>query len=82
MVNNSGKSQREWFEKIELDVDKELFNINVFGVINLTRIVVNHWYKENFPGHCICVTSTLGKIAGPMSASYTGTKHALHVNIK
>ena len=37
LINNAGRSQRGRWEHISIDVDMELFNLNVFAVINLTR---------------------------------------------
>ena len=37
LINNAGRSQRGRWEHISIDVDIELFNLNVFSVINLTR---------------------------------------------
>ena len=37
LINNAGRSQRGRWEHINIDVDIELFNLNVFSVINLTR---------------------------------------------
>ena len=37
LINNAGRSQRGRWEHIDINVDMELFNLNVFSVINLTR---------------------------------------------
>lgn len=76
LVNNAGRSQRALFKDIELDVDKELFELDVFSTINLTRIYVRHFGGK---GHVAVTSSTLGFISAPNSASYTAAKHAIHV---
>lgn len=43
LVNNAGRSQRARFVEISMEIDKELFSINVFGMISLTREVVKFW---------------------------------------
>ncbi|RWS29581.1 dehydrogenase/reductase SDR family member 7-like protein [Leptotrombidium deliense] len=78
LVNNAGKSQRASFEEIDLEVDKELFDINVFGLINLTRLVAKYWYESNLKGHLVVTSSLTGKVGVPYSATYTASKHALH----
>ena len=78
LINNAGRSQRALFKDIDLKVDKKLFDINVFSVINLTRIVVNYWLDKKIPGHLAVTSSTLGKIGLCNSSSYAGSKHALH----
>ena len=40
LVNNAGRTQRALFEETELDVDREMFDVNVFGLIHLTRAVL------------------------------------------
>ena len=37
LINNAGRSQRGRWEHINIDVDLDLFNLNVFSVVNLTR---------------------------------------------
>ncbi|KAG9510751.1 Histone deacetylase 6, partial [Fragariocoptes setiger] len=78
LFNNAGRSQRASFEEIELSVDKDMFDVNVFGPIHLTRTLVNYWYNKNYSGQ-IAVTSSVAGITGaPFSATYCATKFALH----
>ncbi|UYV78246.1 DHRS7, partial [Cordylochernes scorpioides] len=90
LVNNAGRSQRAKFQDIEPEVDRELFDVNVFGPVNLTRKVLPHFLEKN-EGHVVVTSSITGKLAGesshrtvvccagfPGSATYTGSKHALH----
>ena len=37
LINNAGRSQRGRWEHINLDVDMDLFKLNVFSVVSLTR---------------------------------------------
>lgn len=80
LVNNAGRSQRAVWEEIEMDVDRQMFDLNVFGVISLTRICVKYFLQRGY-GHVAATTSAAGIIPAPFSASYTATKHALHVRI-
>ncbi|KFM76158.1 Dehydrogenase/reductase SDR family member 7, partial [Stegodyphus mimosarum] len=77
LVNNAGRSQRANFEDIDISVDKELFDINVFATLNLTRKVLPH-FLENKSGHFVVTSSCVGKMGAASSASYTASKHALH----
>ncbi|GFT72093.1 hypothetical protein NPIL_281981 [Nephila pilipes] len=77
LVNNAGRSQRASFAEIDVKVDKELFDINVFGTLNLTRKVLPH-FLENKGGQFVVTSSCVGKMGAAFSASYTGSKHALH----
>lgn len=78
LVNNAGRSQRAAFEKIDIAVDEEMFKVNVFGAVNLTRIVVDHWYKNNYNGQIAVTSSVAGIVGAPFSSSYCGSKFALH----
>ncbi|XP_018014261.1 dehydrogenase/reductase SDR family member 7 isoform X2 [Hyalella azteca] len=77
LLNNAGRSQRARWDDIELSVDKELFELNVFSLVALARRV-NKYFRTVGGGHHVVTSSTLGKFGGPNSASYTASKHALH----
>jgi len=77
LVSNAGRSQRAVWHKIDLQVDRDLFELNVFSLLNLNRIVVRYFLEVG--GGQLFVTSSLaGILPVPFSASYTGAKHALH----
>lgn len=78
LVNNAGRSQRAEFMNIDLRVDKDLFDSNVFGLLNLSRIVIPHFLAKK-KGQIAVTSSVCGKVGAPCSASYNATKHALHV---
>ncbi|CAH0547327.1 unnamed protein product [Brassicogethes aeneus] len=77
LVNNAGRSQRALWENIDMKVDKQMFELNVFGVINLTRLAISHFNKTG-GGHVAVVSSLAGVIGVPYSGTYTGTKYAIH----
>lgn len=79
LVNNAGRSQRADWEDIEISVDREMFDLNVFGVVALSRIAVCYFQKQK-EGHIVVTSSLTGVRAVPFSASYTGAKHAIHVS--
>jgi dehydrogenase/reductase SDR family protein 7 len=79
LVNNAGRSQRANWEEIDLAVDKEMFDLNVFSVLSLSRIAVQYFMKKN-EGHIVVTSSLAGVISCPYSASYNGAKHAIHVS--
>lgn len=78
LVNNAGRSQRASFEKIDISVDEEMFKVNVFGPVNLTRVVVDYWNKINYAGQIAVTSSVAGICPAPFSCTYSGTKYALH----
>lgn len=79
LFNNAGRSQRAVFDDIDLSVDKDMFDLNVFAVINLSRVALKHFNKKGH-GHIAITSSVAGFIGAPNSATYTGTKFALHVS--
>ena len=76
LINNIGRSQRATFQEITISEDKEIFDINVFGQISLSRSLMNQFVKQGF-GHFVVTSSVAGKFGAPFSASYTASKHAL-----
>jgi dehydrogenase/reductase SDR family protein 7 len=77
LVNNAGRSQRSRWDEIDIEVDRQIFELNVFSVVSLSRVVVPYFIKNN-KGHIAVTSSTAGKLGAPFSGSYTATKHALH----
>ncbi|XP_045463542.1 dehydrogenase/reductase SDR family member 7 isoform X2 [Harmonia axyridis] len=77
LLNNAGRSQRAVFETIDMGVDRQMFELNTFSIVNLTRIAVNYFNTVG-GGHIAVVTSIAGIVGVPYSATYNGTKHAIH----
>lgn len=80
LVNNAGRSQRALWQNIELQVDRELFDLDVFSIVNLTRVYVRYVEKNKLEGHVAVTSSTAGLLGVPNSCSYVGAKHAIHVS--
>lgn len=79
LVNNAGRSQRANWASIDIEVDREMFELNVFSVINLSRKVLNYFMEsKGNKGHLAVTSSGAGITAVPYSGSYLGAKHALH----
>jgi len=77
LVNNAGRSQRAKWESIEMTVDKEMFDLNVFSIVSLSRLAIKYFLKVG-GGQIVNTSSLAGILPVPMSATYCGTKHALH----
>lgn len=81
LVNNAGRSQRANWVAIDIQVDRDLFELDVFSVIHLSRLVVKYFKSRSEskePGHLAITSSGAGIAPVPFSASYSGAKHALH----
>ncbi|XP_031849213.1 dehydrogenase/reductase SDR family member 7 isoform X1 [Nomia melanderi] len=77
LVNNAGRSQRARWEEIDLTVDKEMFDLNVFSQVALSRLVAKY-FLEVGAGHFVITSSTAGIASTAYSATYCASKHALH----
>lgn len=76
LVNNAGYGSYGAVEEVSLDEGRRQFDVNVFGVMRLTQLVIPIMRKQK-SGRIINVTSVGGKIYTPFGAWYHGTKHAL-----
>ncbi|KAK9747243.1 short chain dehydrogenase [Popillia japonica] len=65
------------WEEIEMPVDKEMFELNVFSIINLTRIAVKY-FNHKGKGHVAATSSIAGVLGVPYSGTYCATKFGLH----
>lgn len=79
LVNNAGRSQRAQWENIEMTVDKEMFELNVFSIVSLSRLAVKHFLQTG-EGQIVINSSVAGFLPVARSGTYCGAKHALHVN--
>ncbi|XP_025266625.1 dehydrogenase/reductase SDR family member 7 isoform X2 [Camponotus floridanus] len=77
LVNNAGRSQRAQWENIQVEVDREMFELNVLSIVSLSRLAVKHFLQTG-NGQIVINSSVAGFLPVVMSGSYSGTKHALH----
>ena len=78
LCNNAGKSQRGLVARTTCAVDKELFQLNVFGAISITRHVLCAALSSKLPLRILNTSSVAGKVGSPGAATYAATKHALN----
>lgn len=60
LVNNAGRSQRAAFQTIDINVDRELFDVNVFGMVSLSRLVLSYFLDHQIRGQFVVTSSTAG----------------------
>jgi short-subunit dehydrogenase len=77
LINNGGVSQRSLAKDTTLEVDRKLFEINFFGTIALTKVVLPEFLRQK-SGLFVTVTSAVGKFGSPWRSGYAASKHALH----
>ncbi|MCP8966997.1 SDR family NAD(P)-dependent oxidoreductase [Ectobacillus ponti] len=76
LINNAGFGIFKTFEEASLQDVKNMFAVNVFGLVACTQAVLPHM-KRRGKGHIINIASLAGKIATPKSSAYSATKHAV-----
>jgi dehydrogenase/reductase SDR family member 7B len=77
LINNGGISQRSLVKDTQLEVDRNLMEVNYFGNIALAKYLLPHMLKKG-AGHFVVVTSLTGIFGTPYRSGYAATKHALH----
>lgn len=72
-----GISQRSLVSETPVFVDRKIFEVNYFGTIALTKLVLPGMIA-NGGGHLAATSSIVGKFGFPYRSSYSASKHALH----
>jgi short-subunit dehydrogenase len=76
LVNNAGTGAAGAAEESSVAQTQRIFNINVFGLIRMTKAVLPHM-RDQERGRIINISSVLGLVPGPYMAVYAATKHAV-----
>ncbi len=76
LVNNAGVYTQNKPDDANLDVWKEMFEVNLFGSVKITQAL---WpvFKENKRGSIVNVASTLGIKPAPNTSAYSASKAAM-----
>ena len=77
LINNAGISQRSLSKDTQLDVERQLMNINFFGSVAMTKFALPQMISQN-SGHIVIISSIVGKFGFPLRSGYSASKHALH----
>jgi NAD(P)-dependent dehydrogenase (short-subunit alcohol dehydrogenase family) len=76
LVNNAGVGLVAGAEESSLEQAKSLFDVNLFGVIRLTKAVLPTMRRQG-SGRIINLSSVMGLIPAPFMALYAASKHAV-----
>jgi NAD(P)-dependent dehydrogenase (short-subunit alcohol dehydrogenase family) len=76
LVNNAGLGAAGAAEESSVAQDQRVFDVNVFGVIRMTKAVLPHM-RARGSGRIINISSVLGFVPAPYMASYAAAKHAI-----
>jgi NAD(P)-dependent dehydrogenase (short-subunit alcohol dehydrogenase family) len=76
LVNNAGVGLVAGAEESSLEQAKSLFDVNLFGVLRLTKAVLPTMRRQK-AGRIVNISSVMGLIPAPFMALYAASKHAL-----
>ncbi|MCE5289629.1 MAG: SDR family oxidoreductase [Nocardiaceae bacterium] len=76
LVNNAGESQSGPFEELPADAIERLFQLNVFGQVRLTQLLLPGMRERGY-GRVVMVGSMLASFPLPYRSSYVASKAAL-----
>ena len=76
LINNAGISQRSLCVDTDMATYRTLFEVDVFGQIALTKMVLPIMLEQK-AGHIAITSSVAGKIGVPYRTGYCAAKHAV-----
>src|SRR3984885_5173898 len=76
LVNNAGFGLFGVFETLPIEKVKEQFDVNVFGVMDVTRAILPH-FRQNKAGLILNISSGAGVFTLPALSLYCASKFAL-----
>ena len=77
VVHCGGISQRSLAIDTDINVDRQVMEIDYFGTLALTKAILPEFVKKQ-AGHFVVVTSLMGLFSSPLRSGYCAAKHALH----
>ncbi|MDP8205282.1 MAG: SDR family oxidoreductase [Candidatus Electryonea clarkiae] len=76
LINNAGYGMRGAVEEMELSELRDLFDVNVFAPLALSKLVLPEM-RQRRAGRIIMISSVVGRVAFPLSGAYSASKFAL-----
>ena len=76
LVNNAGISVTGTFDSISDEDARRLFDVNIFGTFNCTKLVLTHMLRRKY-GKIINVSSMWGQVGASCEVHYSASKAAV-----
>jgi len=76
VVNNAGYGTKGLFEAATIEDAKKLFDVNVFGIMNVMWAVLPH-FRSKKSGVIINISSQAGAMGVPLNTFYNSSKYAV-----
>jgi NAD(P)-dependent dehydrogenase (short-subunit alcohol dehydrogenase family) len=76
LVNNAGYGRMGALEEIPIEHVRQMFDVNVFGVLRMIRVVAPHM-RAGRAGRIINISSIAGKLSTPVNGAYSASKFAV-----
>ncbi|GAB3503124.1 SDR family oxidoreductase [Emticicia fontis] len=76
LINNAGYGQQGLFEATSPEKIQAQFDVNVFGVMNVTRAILPH-FRANKGGTIVNISSGAGRVTTPLLSIYSASKFAI-----
>ena len=76
LINNAGISMRALFKDVDLNVLKQLMDVNFWGTVYCTKYALPHLLKSK--GSVTGISSIAGFIGLPARTGYSASKYAMH----
>ncbi len=76
LINNAGTSQRSFCIDTDMQVYRQMLELNVLGQIALTKAVLPLMAAQG-SGHILVTSSLAGKFGAPQRTGYCAAKHAV-----
>lgn len=76
VINNAGYGQSGLFEAISAEQVRQQFDVNVFGVMHVIRVLLPYFRKQK-SGMILNISSGAGKFTLPLISLYAASKFAL-----
>jgi NAD(P)-dependent dehydrogenase (short-subunit alcohol dehydrogenase family) len=75
LVNNAGVAIGGPVEYLPIELWREQFEVNLFGLVAVTQAFID--LLRPAPGRIVVIGSISGRLANPLMAPYAGSKHAV-----